>query len=419
MAKKNSHGAGSYRVLRDGKLIRYTIMDGFRSDGKPNYKTFYGKTKKEAKAKADQYFLDKHEGLQVDAKWTFGDFADLWFEGHQNRISKVTAEHYKYTLQKLKDVFGDRNIKKIKPHDLDLFFDRMQNEGYSDSYVRQMRGALFQIFHKAEANDLIRKNPVRFCEKIRSKNTKPPKEAFTASEIKLLMENLPDDRMGHSIRLLLCTGMRSQELLALEPRYIARDGSYIYIRQAVNLVKGTVHIGPPKSRDSIRDIPVPEAYRYCAVALRDTNKKFIWEVGKPGMPCNPTYFRDKFQEYLSQVDGVRLLTPHSCRHTYVSQLQALGIDVPTIQSLCGHAEVDMTQHYLHVQENVRLAAVERFGKEFGRESEPDENSNVIALTGSSTEQLNRDDFESEFSNHIRVQSGYNSKGTIINFPKKL
>ena len=413
MGKINAKGSGTFYKLKNGSW-QYTIMQGYRPDGKRNRKSFYGKTQKEAKAKAEKYLQDKNEGIQVDQKWIFRDFAALWYEGHKNRISKVTAEHYRYTIQKLNDVFGDRDIKRIKPHDLDVFFDQMQSQGYSDSYVRQMRGTLFQIFHKAEANDLIRKNPVRFCEKIRSKNTKPPKEAFTASEIKLLMENLPDDRMGNSIRLLLFTGMRSQELLALEPRYISQDGSMIYVRQAVNLVKGTVEIGPPKSRDSIRDIPIPEQFRYCALALRDTNKKFIWEVGKPGIPCNPTYFRDRFREYLSEVDGVRLLTPHSCRHTYVSQLQALGVDVSTIQALCGHAEMDMTQHYLHVQDNVKLAAVNRFGEEFGRESEPDEKSNILELTGSSAEQVNKDDTATELS-PVHVQCG--EKGTIIKFPK--
>ena len=414
--KKNPNGAGSYLKMKNG-TIRYAIMDGFKPNGKPNKKLFYGKTRKEAKAKADQYFLDKAEGLQVDAKTKFSDFADFWYESHKNNVSETTAEGYKYTLKKIKFAFGSRDIRSIKAADIEWALNKYQEEGYADSYVRQMRGMMYQIFNKAEANDLIRKNPVRFAEKTRSKNTKPPKEAFTASEIRLLMENLPDDRMGHSIRLLLCTGMRSQELLALEPRYIAKDGSYIYIRQAVNLVKGTVKIGPPKSRDSIRDIPIPEQYRYAALALRDTSKQFIWEVGKPGIPCNPTYFRDKFKEYLSNVDGVRLLTPHSCRHTYVSQLQALGVDIPTIQSLCGHAEVDMTEHYLHVQENVRLAAVKRFGNEFGRESEPDDESNIMQLTGSSTEQVNRDDFETENSSFIGSQLGHGSKGTIIKFPK--
>ena len=61
---------------------------------------------------------------------------------------------------------------------------------------------------------------------------------------------------------------------------------------------------------------------------------------------------------------MRVLTPHSCRHTYVSQLQALGVDVSTIQSLVGHAEMDMTEYYLHVQENIRQEAAQRFSETF-------------------------------------------------------
>ena len=60
-----------------------------------------------------------------------------------------------------------------------------------------------------------------------------------------------------------------------------------------------------------------------------------------------------------------MLTPHSCRHTYVSQLQALGVDMETIQSMVGHADIEMTQHYLHVQEESRWAAAEKFSKTFG------------------------------------------------------
>lgn len=59
-----------------------------------------------------------------------------------------------------------------------------------------------------------------------------------------------------------------------------------------------------------------------------------------------------------------LLTPHSCRHTYVSQMQALGVDLATIQSIVGHADVSMTQHYLHVQESIRQDAIDRFSKAF-------------------------------------------------------
>ena len=83
------------------------------------------------------------------------------------------------------------------------------------------------------------------------------------------------------------------------------------------------------------------------------------------MPCNPSYFRKKFKEEISSVEGVRVLTPHSCRHTYVSQMQALGIDLATIQSIVGHTNVAMTKEYLHVQEQIRVAAADKFSEEFG------------------------------------------------------
>ena len=91
------------------------------------------------------------------------------------------------------------------------------------------------------------------------------KEAFTQEEVKILMEQLPDNKVGHTIRLMLATGMRTQGVLALEPQHIEPDGSCIHIRQAVNMVKGRPHIGPPKTANSVRDVPVPPSVRPCAV----------------------------------------------------------------------------------------------------------------------------------------------------------
>ena len=69
-------------------------------------------------------------------------------------------------------------------------------------------------------------------------------------------------------------------------------------------------------------------------------------------------YREKFKDYIEVLGDVRVLTPHSCRHTYVSQMQALGVDLATIQSMVGHADLDMTQHYLHVQSPVKQKAIE-------------------------------------------------------------
>ena len=363
MAKKRANGEGSLRQRPNG-LWELSIMDGYSSDGKRKSKSFYGRTQKEVKELANAYRRDREDGLQVETVYYFEEWADLWFESHKDNITPTTQENYRYALRILKDYFKHRKLQDIKPFDIEAMLKKLYEDGRSPSYLTQCRGMMYQIMHKAEANDLIRKNPVRFAEKMRHREPVKRKDAFNEQEVSILMQKLPVNRTGLSIRLMLGTGMRSQEILALEPRHIEPDGSMIHIEQAINMVKGTAVVGVPKSRDSYRDIPVPESLRWCAVALRQTDKKYIWEAKKKGYPCNPSYFRDEFRKALETIPEVRILTPHSCRHTYVSQMQALGVDLATIQSIVGHADVDMTKHYLHVQSSVQQQAVDRFSKAF-------------------------------------------------------
>ena len=311
-------------------------------------------------------FLKKREaGLLKGEDTRFDEWADIWYENHQDNIKPTTQESYKYTLRILKDHFGKRKLTEIKAMDVEQFLKKLRKDGKSDSSLAQCRGMLYQILNKAAANDLIIKNPVQYADKMR-KGPPKRKESFNADEVRLLMEKLPEDKVGWSIRLMLATGMRTQELLGLEPRHITKDGSTITIEQAVVRVKGSIAIGTPKSYDSYRTIPVPEMVQYCARLLRDTDKKFVWEVGKPNMPCNPSYFSHQFKAAVEGVEGVRVLTPHCCRHTFVSMMQLLGVDLETIQNIAGHAEIDMTRHYLHVQEPRRLDAAQRFSDAFSK-----------------------------------------------------
>ena len=364
MAKKRSHGEGTLSRKENGRW-EIQIMVGYKPDGKRDIRSFSGETQREAKAKRDEFLRKREMGLLTGKDLRFEEWADTWFENHKDNIKPTTQDGYRYTLRILKDHFGRRKLSEIKAMDIEQFLKKLRKDGRSDSALAQCRGMLFQIFNKAAANDIILKNPVAFADKMRKR---PPreKEAFTADEVRTLLRELPEDKIGWSIRLMLCTGMRTQELLGLEPRHIAQDGSSINIAQAVVMVKGTAIIGTPKSYDSYRTIPVPELVQYCARNLRSTDKKFIWEAGRPDMPCNPSHFRTQFKKALQGVEGVRVLTPHCCRHTFVSQMQALGVDIETIQNIVGHAEIDMTRHYLHVQEPKRLEAAQRFSEAFSK-----------------------------------------------------
>ena len=364
MAKRRSNGDGMLRKRGDGRWEQ-RLSIGVQPNGKPKFKYFYGKTQKEVKEKVKAFQKEQEEGL-VTEDVTFETWANTWFEGYKSRLEKSTQDGYRYTLRKLVDHFGHMKLRTIKTMHVEQFLQQMKDEGKSDSYLSKLRGMLYQLLNKAEANDLIRKNPVRFAEKMKRDGPTSEKEPFTAEEVQKLMKELPFDRIGLSIRVMLCTGLRGQELLGLEPQHIEPDGSMVHVRQAVKLEKGVPYIGPTKSRDSVRDVPVPEDMRpYVQALSHQGGKKFIWESTRvPGQPTNPSGFRKAFKNALAKVEGVRLLTPHCCRHTYVTQLQAQGVDMATIQSLVGHADLTMTGHYLHVQDEIKSNAVEKLGPLF-------------------------------------------------------
>lgn len=64
-------------------------------------------------------------------------------------------------------------------------FDRqwaIMRKQYEDAGM-SIEVMLYQIFQKAEANDLVRRNPVRLAEKMRASGTAKRKEAFTTEEV--------------------------------------------------------------------------------------------------------------------------------------------------------------------------------------------------------------------------------------------
>ena len=363
MARRRANGEGTLRKRADGRW-ESTLMVGWKEDGRPLRKSFYGKTQDEVKQKVQRWKATCPPQRIKQKEYRFVEWADMWFDVHKESISPTTAEGYRYILRHLKDYFGKRKLQEILPYDIEVFLKKKREKGLSDATLAQLKGMLFQIMAKAEGNLLIFKNPVQYVEKIRRFGAQKKRESFTAEEVQTLMEKLPYDRIGISVRLLLATGMRLQELLALEPRHIGEDGSTIWIEQAVCMVKGTVTIGPPKSRDSYRMIPVPPTLHTYVQKLRETKYKFIWEVGTPDMPCNPSHFRDQFRKALQDIPNVRILTPHCCRHTFVSQMHRLHVDLSTLQRMVGHADLDMTEHYLKVQEPVFKEAAARFGEAF-------------------------------------------------------
>ena len=171
--------------------------------------------------KVKDYQTAIDSGLDVTKREpTFAEWAQMWYEGYRDQVSPTTYEGYGYTLKTLNKAFGAMPLRSIKAADVEAFLRELTADGKHQSQASKCRGMMFQIMRKAQANDLILKNPVELADKTRQKPQKSKKDSFTAEEVQKLFKYLPRDKTGDSIRLLLLTGMRSQELLALEAEHI-------------------------------------------------------------------------------------------------------------------------------------------------------------------------------------------------------
>lgn len=335
-----------------------------KNDGKPLYRYFYGSTKAGVEAKAQTVQRNISDGINGDPP-NFSVWALRWYQNYEDEVSATTYEGYRYTLNVLIDYFGNKKLDDIRAVHVEEFLKAMARAGKSRSYTSKLRGMLYQIMMSAEDSDLISKNPVRLAKKIRNNNVPKEKDSFTTEEIELLMKYLPINKIGISIRVMIGTGLRSQEILALSPNHIEEDGSVIYVRQAVKVVKGSVQVGCTKSESGVRDVPVPEEIRKYTAKLRNAgNENFIWASKNKDVPINPSYFRKIFTEAIKAVPGVRALTPHCCRHTYVTMLVESGVDIKTVQELAGHSDVKMSFHYTHISRNTKEKAVNKIEKFF-------------------------------------------------------
>ena len=106
-------------------------------------------------------------------------------------------------------------------------------------------------------------------------------------------------------------------------------------------------------------IPIPERYRPAVRYIREHGSKiYLWISRRENFLCSIDYFRNKYYAELDKLPTVRRLSPHCCRHTYVTDLQRKGVPMETIAALVGHSDIETTDDYLHIsQQTLREAVV--------------------------------------------------------------
>ncbi len=343
MARK---GENIYK-RRDGRWEgRYPI--GRNANGRTKYRSVYGKTYAEVREKLLP-LKAKYCHYQESGKLTVGALLEEWLSAVQIRVKPSTYANYRMKADKhILPEFGGIRYDRLTVQILHAFIERKLQGGLSAKYVSDIVVVMKSMAKYASRVHGFR-NPVQ--DVILPKIPRTERKILSSKEQKTLCRHLQKHENSASLCILLSlyTGLRVGEVCGLKWGDIDFAKSSFTVRRTVQRIRcesGTrILVDSPKSRTSVRTIPVPAFLMELLRNFRGNDESYVLSGSRRVM--EPRTLQHRFKSILKKA-GLPSVAFHSLRHAFATNCVALGFDVKTLSEILGHASVETTlNRYVH------------------------------------------------------------------------
>ena len=381
-----------YEYVPKLKLYRKRIKD---IDGK--YFPIYAKTEPELAAKVATAQEQITAGLSSRENPTVRQYAERWMDLHAQHVAERTMDDYRYIVRSyVIPSIGDLNVKDVRADDIKAAQGSASDK--SESVYNKLNMVLRMIFDSAVENKIISESP---CPKFRPGGI-PQKEktALTHEQEQVLVDAVQGTVAETFVMLALYTGMRREEILALQWDAVdlSKAAPHIDVRRSLHWKKNRPIVKDELKSDSAkRTIPLPGKLVEVMKAAKGTSP-FVIHNTTDG-PLTSSQWRNlwhavtcrqvKQQKYVRYADGKKTVvtytpekgqkarcrnycytidfdvTPHLLRRTYITNLILAGLDVKTVQYLAGHKHARITlEIYAQVMYNQPEDLIDRINHVF-------------------------------------------------------
>lgn len=342
---KNPNGYGSVYKLsgKRRKPFGARVTVGWKIDEKTGkakqlYENIgYYVSRQEAMIALGEYNKNPYD---LDAnKMTFEDVYNKWSKekypkfNHSNIRSYTAAYNRSSELQKIKFV----DIRKAH---MQSVIDDMDK-----SYSTKMKNkSLYnQLFKFAQENDLVTKDYSKFVE-IGKNNSKSSREPFSSKEIKKLWEHVEKVEFIETILIMIYTGLRPGELIAIE-------------NENIDIEKRIMKGGMKTDAGKDRLIPINKKILPFIKKRMNKDNKYLIVNSTGNQMSYETYNRDRWKPFMKEFKMTH--KPHDCRHTFATLMDNSEANKLSIKKIMGHASKDITDKiYTHKDIDELLKAID-------------------------------------------------------------
>lgn len=368
---------GSIREMGKG-TYRIAIYLGTDANGKRKYyyETIHVKNKKEAQAYLTQKLNELDKGILIEpANMTLSEYLDKWAEtALKPRVRANTFESYMELVERyIKPNLGGYKLSKLTPLAIQKLYTDMLNKGLSPRTIKYTHTVLKNALKQAVKWQMLNNNPAENVELPKQK--KQEMKTLTPEQAKVFLEHCTRNRWGVLFELLLVSGMRPGEALALKWEDIDWANNRIHIKRALARTKQGKRFEEPKTPQSRRTVVLPpEVMQH----LREHRKRQLEEklaAGEKyhdhglvfatltGEPLDERNLVNRYFKPLLKEAGLPDIRLYDLRHTCATLLLAAGVHPKVVADRLGHADITLTLGtYSHVLPSMQEAATKKLGE---------------------------------------------------------
>ena len=188
-------------------------------------------------------------------------------------------------------------------------------------------------------------------------------QCFSCVEQKMIEKAVLSDRRTKMLGILMClyTGLRIGELLALEWSDVNFEKQELYVRKTCYDRVGERVISSPKTKSSVRIIPIPKQIIPALTKLKVTGM-CQYVISDHGQYVSIRSYQRSFALLLK-----KLCIPHrgfhALRHTFATRALECGMDVRTLAEILGHKNPTVTlNRYAHSLMEHKREMMNRLGE---------------------------------------------------------
>jgi len=302
-----------------------------------------------------------------------------WLDGYvASNLSPKTNESYRHELYHyVIPCLGGIRLNELRPHHIQDYIAealsggrRRSAGGLSHRTVQYHYRIMSKALDDAIRMGLITVNP---C-----KGVNPPRPArhdvpfLGPDELLRLLEALRQSRHYLYYHMMLLSGLRRSELLALKWRELDIDLACIYVAHSLHrLDDGNIIIKDPKTSSSRRPVDLPpslvlllrqhridEEVQQIMFGQNLDENGFVFSHAD-GSPLNPSTVTHASSKVAARA-GLPHLRLHDLRHIHATMLLKAGIHPRVVQERLGHSSIATTLDiYSHTVPGMQKAAAER------------------------------------------------------------